>query len=272
LPRGGLALPHTDTVAVLTPVKDAAAHLDSYFKALYRLTYPRQLISLGFLESDSTDATYEILAARLTDLKRDFGGAGLWKKDFGFRLPADTPRWAASVQANRRATLARSRNHLLFRALGDAVWVLWLDVDVIDYPPDAIERLLETGEDIVQPNCVKRPGGKSFDRNAWRDNGRHHLHDLRKEGDLVPLHAVGGTMLLVRADLHRDGLVFPPYFYGREHPYARRRGIPRRRTCLFPNRPVVRGEIETEGFGLMAHDMGHRCWGMPNLEIIHKDA
>ncbi len=30
------------------------------------------------------------------------------------------------------------------------------------------------------------------------------------------------------------------------------------------------GEIETEGLGIMAHDMGHACWGMPNLEILHK--
>jgi len=30
------------------------------------------------------------------------------------------------------------------------------------------------------------------------------------------------------------------------------------------------GEIETEGLGIMAHDMGHDCWGLPNLEIKHR--
>jgi hypothetical protein len=30
-----------------------------------------------------------------------------------------------------------------------------------------------------------------------------------------------------------------------------------------------RGEIETEGLGLMAFDMGHLCWGMPDEEVIH---
>lgn len=29
------------------------------------------------------------------------------------------------------------------------------------------------------------------------------------------------------------------------------------------------GEIETEGLGMMAYDMGYECWGMPNLEIKH---
>ena len=62
-------------------------------------------------------------------------------------------------------------------------------------------------------------------------------------------------MLLVRADLHRDGLIFPPYPYGRANPRIR------------PDKP----ELETEGFGLMAQDMGYQCWGMPYLEIRHRD-
>jgi peptide chain release factor subunit 1 len=31
------------------------------------------------------------------------------------------------------------------------------------------------------------------------------------------------------------------------------------------------GELETEGLGIMAGDMGYQCWGMPNLEILHAD-
>ena len=34
------------------------------------------------------------------------------------------------------------------------------------------------------------------------------------KGDLVELDAVGGTVLFIRADVHRDGLVFPPFPYG----------------------------------------------------------
>jgi len=60
-------------------------------------------------------------------------------------------------------------------------------------------------------------------------------------------------VLLIRADLHRDGLIFPPVPYGLGSPLARE----------------GRGEIETEGLGLMARDMGYRCWGMPNLEVRH---
>jgi hypothetical protein len=245
-----------DTILILTPVKDAARFLDGYAANLRRLTYPRRRLSLGFLESDSADDTFAALRARLPALRRGFRRAGLWQRHFGYRLPPGTPRWAPAIQARRRAVLARSRNHLLLRALDDEDWVLWVDVDVVEWPPDVIERLLATGKSIVQPHCVLAYGGKTFDQNAWRDHGRLHMDALRDEGDLVPLDTVGGSMLLVRADLHRDGLVFPAFPYGRANPTAR----------------PGRGELETEGLGLMARDMGHRCWGMPNLEIRHARA
>jgi hypothetical protein len=240
------------TVLILTPVKDAAAFIPGYYQRIMRLTYPANQISIGFLESDSRDDTYETLKDRLPRLRKRFRRAELWKKDFGFRLPSRTARWSADVQRERRAVLAKSRNHLLFHALDDEEWVLWLDVDVVEYPIDIIDRLLATGEDIVQPHCVLESGGPTFDQNAWRDHGKLLMQDMRHEGELVELDALGGTMLLVRADVHREGLIFPPVPYGMRSPLARERG-----------------ELETEGMGILARDMGHRCWGMPRLEIKH---
>ena len=69
-------------------------------------------------------------------------------------------------------------------------------------------------------------------------------------------------MLLVRADAHRDGLIFPAYLYGRQSPVARDPN---------PWTGGAGGEIDTEGLGLMARDLGYQCWGMPNLEIRHAD-
>src|SRR5207237_5940372 len=120
---------------------------------------------------------------------------------------------APESHLGRRAVRASSRNHLLFHALDDEDWVLWLDVDLIEYPPDLVERLLAAGKDVVQPHCVLDHGGPTFDCNGWRDRGRLHLDDLRDEGALVALDAVGATALLVRGDLHRDGLIFPAFSY-----------------------------------------------------------
>jgi Anp1 len=243
-------------VLILTPFKNAARHVDSYFSGIRQLRYPRGRLALGMLESDSSDGTHARLCAELKSLQPEFCAVDLWKRDFGFQIPAGVPRYDPSIQVTRRVILAKSRNHLLFRALRDHDWVLWLDSDVSEYPGDVIERLLATGKDIVQPNCVLDYGGESFDRNAWRDHGQMHLHDLRDEGELVPLDSVGGTMLLIRADLHRDGLIFPAFRYGL--------GSERVRT-----NNEWQGEIETEGLGIMAADMGVQCWGMPRLEIRH---
>lgn len=247
------------TVLILTPVKSAARYLDGYFRALEALTYPHGLLSLGILEGDSDDETFAELQQRLPQRCADFQSRQLFKKDFGLRLPAGVPRYEAVYQATRRAVLARARNHLLFRALREQDWVLWLDVDVIEFPVDIIQRLVDFDLDIVQPHCVLEYGGRTFDRNAWCDDGRLVMEDLRGK-DRVRLDSVGGTMLLVRAERHRDGLVFPPFFYGGRSRWVRSR---------HPLRGDHVGEIETEGLGVMAKDMGFECWGLPDLEIIH---
>lgn len=243
-------------VLILTPVKDAVDSIPTYCRLLQSLTYPHRLLALGLLESDSRDGTLEALRQASPLLRREFARVGLWKHDFGYKLPSGFHRGDARIQQERRRVLALSRNQLLFRALADEDWVLWLDVDLIAYPPDVIERLLETGKNIVQPHCVLDYGGPTFDQNGWRDRGRIHLDNLRDEGDLVPLDTVGGAMLLVRADLHRNGLIFPPIPYRPDHPKARR----------------GEGELETEGLGILAADMGESCWGMPRLEILHRRA
>jgi len=248
-------------ILIAVPVKDAARHLDTHFALLERLRYPRAQITLAYLEGDSQDGTFELLAARVARLGRRYRRRLVLQRNMGFRLPAGMSRWAHEIQLVRRAALARSRNHLLSRALTDEDWVLWLDVDVIDAAPDLIHRLLATGKDIVHPHCVLTPGGPTYDCNAWRDNGRLLLWHLRGEGALVRLDTVGGTALLIRADIHREGLIFPPFLYGPDHKLARNPGP----WATFGRR----GEIETEGLGLMAWDMGYLCWGMPHEEIVH---
>jgi hypothetical protein len=250
-------------VLVLTPAKQAAEHLARYFQLLSSLDYPKTRVSIGFLEGDSSDGTYDLLDARVPALQQEYRRVTLTKWDAGFHMPPEIPRWQPAYQLPRRSILAKARNRLLVAALDDEEWVLWLDVDVEDYPSDVLRRLLDTGKDIVQPHCVQEYGGPTFDWNAWREKGEVRMDSLRGGPDLVRLDAVGGIMLLVRADLHREGLMFPSFLYGRPSRYARE------------NSPITGyrgpGEIETEGFGIMAKDMGYECWGMPNLEVVHRN-
>lgn len=247
------------TVLILTPMKTASPYLEGYFARLEGLTYPHHLLSLGVLEGDSHDDTFAQLERLVPARCPDFSSSRLFKKDFGATIPPGIPRYEAVYQASRRAVLARSRNHLLFGALRDHDWVLWLDVDVVEFPVDILQQLIALDLDIVHPHCVLEYGGKTFDRNAWSDNGRMYMEDLRGRRR-VRLDSVGGTMLLVRADRHREGLVFPPFFYGAPSRWVRR---------PHPSRGNLVGEIETEGLGAMAKDMGIECWGLPDLEIRH---
>jgi glycosyltransferase involved in cell wall biosynthesis len=251
-------------VLVLTPVKNARPHLRAYVTLADRIEAGGARLSIGLLESDSSDGTYEALIAAEAALHRRFESVTLLRHDFGFHVTGH--RAARDIQRRRREIIARSRNRLLAGALRDEDWVLWLDADLADYPADLLTRLLGAGHDIVTPHCV-RPDGTPFDLNTFcfspqsggRDDPRH-LHDglfqpPRGEGrlyldafegrDLVEVDSVGGTALLVRADLHREGLNFPPYSY--------------------------RGYIETEGLAMMARDMGQSCWAMPQLRITHAD-
>lgn len=245
-------------VLILTPVKDAARHLDRYTENIEALDYPQQSLSIGLLESDSRDQTMAALERLAPRLQARCRRVTIVKHDFGFCMPPGVPRWTASLQVKRRTTLAKARNHLLFRSLQDEDWVLWLDVDVVSYPRDLIHRLLACNRDIVHPHCVLEAGGPTFDRNGWSDHGGKLLQDFRGSREPVPLDAVGASVLLVRADRHRDGLVFPPFRYGR------------RNAAMRPRHPVWdSGEIESEGLGLLAQDMGYQCWGLPELEVLH---
>lgn len=351
-------------VLVLTPLKNTAKHLDTYFGNLANLTFPRHQMSLGFLDSDSTDATWSTVHARVSNLTQHYRRVTLVQHDFGLDLPREV-RHEEYLQVIRRHVLARGRNHLLSRALVDEDWVLWVDSDVYGWPRDILSTLLAANRTIVSPNCVMSRGGVSYDLNSWAapwmSNASLHTHGswqrdaaatalmrlseavssgagkktsarswagylpplapltvdaltaclslvtgrlnrpgpslhlaysdcasplgrpsafrgweslvpawargdpeatqpqvimegyartptrplykLRHVGDIVELGGVGGAMLLVHADLHRDGLVFPPF------PYRQR--------------------IETEGLAAMARDMGHRAWGMPHVEVLH---
>ncbi|HSJ00851.1 MAG TPA: hypothetical protein VK956_00305, partial [Verrucomicrobium sp.] len=95
-------------------------------------------------------------------------------------------------------------------------------------------------------------------RDKVRRDGPNHMHDgmhqppkgltrnyleSYRDCDEVQVDGVGGTMLLVQADLHRDGLRFPAMPY--------------------------RGFMETEGLAQMAREFGVTCWGLPKLEIVH---
>ncbi|MDR3469690.1 MAG: glycosyltransferase [Xanthobacteraceae bacterium] len=250
-------------VLIAIPVRDTAATLGDLLEAILRLDHPRDQLSLAFLEGDSMDSSLAILERFVAEHGGEFRSVKLIQRAFGQHFPS--PRWGRPHQRGRRSHIAHVRNVLLAEALADEDWVFWVDADIIAMPPTIIGDLLATGAPIAHANAVFAPGGQSFDGNAWLveravslddlanyvlggiyqpppGHKRLYLADLRYR-DTVVLDSVGGTALMVHADLHRAGLAFP------ERPY--------------------RWLIETEGFAAAAGDLGLMAVGLPNLEVIH---
>ena len=189
-------------------------------------------------------------------------------------------RHKMSNQAARRASMAKARNSLLFTTISPSTsWILWLDGDIIETPATLIDDLASFDKDIIVPNCFQRfvnEAGKDdtrpYDYNSWRDSDiaqelaakmgpdevllegyaematyRTLMAMLADSGEnrdrkrIMPLDGVGGTALMVKAAVHRDGAMFPPFsFYHL---------------------------IETEGFAKMAKRLGYDSWGLPNYFV-----
>ena len=187
-------------------------------------------------------------------------------------------------QKARRAAMAKARNSLLFTTLGPTTaWVLWLDSDIVETPSSLIQDLAKHDKPIIVPNCfqryynaeTKKMDTRPYDFNSWIDSetaralgAKMDKDDILLEGyaemptyrtlmayladatgDMhkeVELNGVGGTALLVKAEVHRDGAMFPPFaFYHL---------------------------IETEGFAKMASRLGWKSWGLPNYFVSLPDA
>ena len=248
-------------VIVMTPMKNVEKYLPRYFELFKNIHYPKDKISLAILEGDSSDGTKELLRQYEALVRQACSQLTIIHHNHGIKMLE--PRWLASHQKLRRGLIAKARNRLINKCLGSNDWVLWLDADLEDYPNTLILDLLSSKKSIVVPACFRE--GEIFDLNTFvfdshlkfnepldlmidgifqpaKGIGRRYLDEFSNQY-LVRVDSVGGTALLIDANLHRDGLVFPAFSY--------------------------RGYIETEGLAAMAHDMGVECWGMPNLKIIH---
>lgn len=209
-----------------------------------------------------------------------FHGVTILRQDFETpTLQNEKDRHALSAQKARRAAMARARNSLVFTTIGtETSWVFWLDSDIVETPPSIIQDLAFHNRAVIVPNCFQRykDNGKEsirpYDYNSWHDSeialemakkmGKDEVifegyqematyrllmakqHEPGKSiHEETPLDGVGGTALLVKAEVHRDGAMFPPFaFYNL---------------------------IETEGFAKMARRLGYELFGLPNYLVNH---
>lgn len=281
-------LDNRENVLLLTPM---ARFYQEYWDNLLKLSYPHELITLGFIlpktkegNAATTELQKQIAKTQKSGPEKDrFKSIIILRQDFEPPLLSqdEAERHKIQNQKIRRAAMAKARNSLLFTTLGPATsWVLWLDADVIETPPTLIQDLAKHDKPVIAPNCFQRfyntekkaMDERPYDFNNWQDSPtalelakKMGPDDILLEGyadmatyralmaymakddglrqETVPLDGVGGAALLVKADVHRDGAMFPPFsFYHL---------------------------IETEGFAKMAKRLGWQPFGLPNYKVYH---
>jgi hypothetical protein len=153
------AVANKERVLILTPLRNAASHILQHFDLLSQLTYPHELIDLGFLVGDSTDDTLGVLAAELERVQSrgdnvPFNNVIIIEKNFGVAHGQDVgDRHGYAAQGPRRKAMGRARNYLLASALKpEHSWVYWRDVDIQDSPSRIIEDFIAHDHDILVPN------------------------------------------------------------------------------------------------------------------------
>ena len=144
---------------ILTPLRDAASHLDQHFKLLSELTYPHQSIDLAFLVSDCKDDTISVLREQLESLQDQsnpdrFRSAIIMQRDFGDTMGQSVEeRHGFRAQAPRRMAIGRARNYLLYNAIRPVHdWVYWRDVDIVENPSTILEDFMKHDKDILVPS------------------------------------------------------------------------------------------------------------------------
>ncbi|KAE9967001.1 hypothetical protein EG328_008491 [Venturia inaequalis] len=280
-----------ETVLILTPM---ARFYQEYWDNLLKLSYPHELISLGFILPKTKEGNAATAALQLQiqktqtgSQKKRFASVTILRQDTESPLNSqdESERHKLANQKQRRAAMSKARNSLLFTTMGPTTsWILWLDADIVETPPSLIQDLASHNKPIIVPNCYQRYFNKDknamdvrpYDYNSWVDSttaqqlaaklgpddilleGYAEMATYRSlmaymadeggnadVGKEVELDGVGGTALLVKAEVHRDGAMFPPFsFYHL---------------------------IETEGFAKMASRLGWKSWGLPNYFVYHYD-
>lgn len=174
-----------ETVLILTPL---ARFYQEYWDNLLALSYPHDLISLGFIipkgregNLATTQLQERIASTQAEGNKKRFASITILRQENEGPLSSqsESERHAIGAQKERRAAMSRARNALLFTTLGPTTsWVLWLDSDVVETPPSLIQDLAGFDKPIIVPNCFQRYYNKekgamdirAYDFNSWIDS------------------------------------------------------------------------------------------------------
>lgn len=166
-----MGLSSLSSVLIGILVKSAKFNLDNLASQVIGLDYPKELLSIVFLESDSEDGSYEHLKD-IMPLFSDWKTAYMEKLDFGFKLSHELRHVEDKPQGRRQRqrliNLAKSRQHIVDKYLKDESFLWWVDSDYKVIPKDTLAKLVSYDRDMVIPLLKLEWREEAYDRSTDR--------------------------------------------------------------------------------------------------------
>ena len=139
-------------VLIGIPIKNGKMFIDNLLQQINKLSYPKQYISICFIENDSDDNTWEHLNKQIYTklLYNNYKNITLLKLDLGFKLKHED-RHKFEYSKNRIKNLVILRNFIVNNFLKDNEYLWWVDADIELLPENSIEYLMTHEKDILMP-------------------------------------------------------------------------------------------------------------------------
>ncbi|KAE9308310.1 hypothetical protein PF008_g21005 [Phytophthora fragariae] len=180
------------TVLIICVFNDAKSwgmnrNVTDFLELVKSFDYPKEKISIALLTSSVSE---------FEKAKHLFGFyiqhyqqlSVIFRNDFALSGLTRSNRHDHTLQGGRRRMLARYRNYALLSTMES--WhqhVVWMDADVTVVPSGLVQKMVQSGRDIVEPICLRKVKSKwyNYDTNAWVGQRKVRSAD-QDDSDFVP--------------------------------------------------------------------------------------
>eukprot|EP00123_Amoebidium_parasiticum_P015773 comp23141_c1_seq1/m.37355 comp23141_c1_seq1/g.37355 ORF comp23141_c1_seq1/g.37355 comp23141_c1_seq1/m.37355 type:complete len:386 (-) comp23141_c1_seq1:451-1608(-) len=250
------------SVSVMVLVRDELSFggegrgIREFMETLGQLDYPHDKMHINFLvyyDYQLYDHLVGVLGAMNTSYTISVYRTD--HDDWHRQIWADQEKDVVQQAVKQRKLLAMYRNKMIMRALAHEDYTLWMAPDVGKMPPDLLKTWVAFKVDAVTTleNSTVKPYSElqKWGFETMCNVGARDDLDRRKD-ELVMLDLAGGPLLLVKSELHRQGVNFPTFpLIGSMWEQVGTEGV------------------EMDGICYMATAMGFACWGSPDNVTRH---
>lgn len=141
------------TVLIGIPVKNCDEWLENVVNHIININYPKQYISIIFLENDSVDNSLDVVKHCCNQLLsiHSYKLISYEKRDMGFHLPHNS-RHDFRHMEKRMLSLKTIRNYIVDTYLVDNDYLWWVDADYKYIPENFLINAINNGQyDILMP-------------------------------------------------------------------------------------------------------------------------